>query len=695
MLAHPHSTGTPLLSLRRVLPCMLLLAPFSCAAELPKFAAEDIFALEWANNPALSPDGKQLVYERSFFDINKDAKRSNLWLIDATSGAQRPLTSGSSNERGAAWSPDGKRLAYVASDDGKPQIFVRWLSDGATARITQLQQGPGDLVWSPDGKWIGFTQRMPATSKPLASDMPKAPRGATWADPVKVIEQFTYRFDGAGYVEPGYSHLFVVGSDGGAPRQITQGEHDFNGPVVWTRDSRSLVVSANPVADADYDPLESDLYRISVADGELTQLTTRNGPDGSPALSADGKSLAFIGFEDKEMGYQNAVLSLLDLATGTTRELTANLDRSVDNAQWDGDRGLYFTYDDQGMTHLAWVSASGGKIDTVATDVGGTAMGRPYGGSAFHVAGGRVAYTHNSNYRPADIALVKRGDKPRVLTHLSENLLAARQLGKVEELRWPSSADQREMQGWLVYPPDFDAAKQYPLLLEIHGGPFANYGPRFAPEIQLYAAKGYIVLYTNPRGSTSYGDEFANLIHHNYPGQDYDDLISGVDAAIAGGHVDSDQLFVTGGSGGGVLTAWIVGHTDRFRAAVVAKPVINWYSFVLTSDAYGFFSRYWFPGKPWDHLEHYMKRSPISYVKNVKTPTMLISGESDYRTPISEAEQYYQALKLLNVETALVRIPGASHSINARPSQMIAQVLNTAAWFDRYKVDRPQEAATP
>jgi len=380
------------------------------------------------------------------------------------------------------------------------------------------------------------------------------------------------------------------------------------------------------------------------------------------------------------------VLSVLDLESGKSRELTADFDRSIDNPQWDSDRGIYFHYDDRGVTKIGWVSASGGKVETVATDMGGTAMGRPYDGGAMHVAAGKVAYTHNSNYRPADLAVVTRGGKPKVLTSLSENLLAARTLGKVEELTWKSSFDQQEVQGWLVYPPDFDAKKKYPLLLEIHGGPFANYGARFAPEIQLYASKGYLVLYTNPRGSTSYGEKFANLIHHNYPGQDYDDLMSGVDAVIAKGSVDERNLFVTGGSGGGVLTAWIVGHTERFRAAVVAKPVINWYSFVLTSDAYGFFSRYWFPGKPWDHVEHYMKRSPISYVKNVKTPTMLITGESDHRTPISESEQYYQALKLQKVDTALVRIPGASHSINARPSQMLAQVLNTSAWFERYRV---------
>jgi acylaminoacyl-peptidase len=665
----------------------LLLAATACAAQAAPapFAPDDVFALEWAEQPTLSPDGRRIVYQRSFFDAMKDVRRSNLWLVDAASGEQRPLTTGASSDRGAAWSPDGRRIAYVASDGTSSQIFVRWLDGGQTARITRLQSAPGQLAWSPDGRLIAFTQRLPAEVAPLAKDLPKPPKGAEWAPPMKVIDRFAWRFDGAGEIEPGYSHVFVVSADGGAPRQVTRGDHDFNGPLVWTRDGRALVLAANPVVDADRDPLESDLYRVELADGALTRLTTRDGPDHSPALSADGRQVAYVGFEDRKLGYQNTVLSVLDLKTGTTRALTAGFDRSIDNPQWDGDRGIWFQFDDRGVTTIGWIAARGGEVQVVARDLGGTAMGRPYDGGSMHAVGGRVAYTHNSTTRPADVAVVERGGKPRVLTALSEDLLAARTLGKVEEITWKSSFDQREVQGWLVHPPGFDPSRKYPLLLEIHGGPFANYGPRFAPEIQLYAAKGYLVLYTNPRGSTSYGETFANLIHHNYPGQDYDDLMSGVDAVIARGNVDAGNLFVTGGSGGGVLTAWIVGHTDRFRAAVSAKPVINWYSFALTADAYGFFSQYWFPGKPWDHVEHYMKRSPISYVKNVRTPTMLITGEADLRTPISESEQYYQALQLMKVPTALVRIPGASHSINQRPSQMVGQVLHTAAWFERHR----------
>jgi len=281
----------------------------------------------------------------------------------------------------------------------------------------------------------------------------------------EVIEKFTWRFDGTGEIEPGYSHVFVVSADGGAPRQVTQGEYDFDGPLAWTPDGRSVILAANPVADADHDPIESDLYRVAIDDGTPTRLTTRDGPDTSPSISADGRYVAYVGFEDRRLSYHNTVLSVLDLESGVTRALTAGFDRSIDNPQWDGDHGIWFRFDDRGITKIGWIAAQGGEVQVVARDLGGTAMGRPYDGGSLHAVGGRVAYTHNSNERPADVAVVERGEEPRVLTALSDDLLSARTLGKVEELTWKSSFDQREVQGWLVYPPGFDAAKKYPLLL--------------------------------------------------------------------------------------------------------------------------------------------------------------------------------------------------------------------------------------
>ena len=349
-------------------------------------------------------------------------------------------------------------------------------------------------------------------------------------------------------------------------------------------------------------------------------------------------------------------------------------------------KGLYFQYDDIGMTKLAYMSISG-KLKNIVDQLGGMTLGRPYSGGTYSISkNNRYAYTLGNVYSPSDLAVGYNTSFNR-LTALNKDLFDHKELGNVEEVWFKSSFDERQIQGWLVKPPNFDPSKKYPLILEIHGGPFSNYGFRFSAEIQLFASKGYMVLYTNPRGSTSYGKEFANLIHHNYPNQDYDDLMSGVDHILKRSYIDEENLFVTGGSGGGVLTAWIIGKTTRFKAAVVAKPVINWYSFVLYADNINIYYKYWFPGAPWDNLEHYMKRSPISYVANVKTPTMLLTGEQDFRTPIAESEQFYAGLKLNKVESMLVRIPGASHGIAARPSNLITKVNAITAWFEKYRVE--------
>jgi acylaminoacyl-peptidase len=366
-----------------------------------------------------------------------------------------------------------------------------------------------------------------------------------------------------------------------------------------------------------------------------------------------------------------------------------DLDRDIGGLNWSADgSALFVQYDDEGTTRVATITLDGAVTD-LAGDVGGVGLGRPYGGGSYTVArDGRFAFTVNSPMRPADVAVGRAGVDARRITHLNEDLLAHKKLAEVEEIWWESSHDGRPVHGWIARPPDFDPARKYPLVLEIHGGPFANYGPRFAAEVQFYAAAGNVVFYTNPRGSTSYGEEFGNLIHHAYPGDDFHDLDSGVDAVIAQGYIDEDNLFVTGGSGGGVLTAWMIGNTDRFKAAVSFYPVINWYSFSLTADMAPVAVKYWFPGMPWDNVDHYEERSLLSVVDNVKTPTLIMTGEEDWRTPMSESEQYYKALKMLGVDAVLVRVPGEAHGIWGRPSHGMAKITTVKGWFDRYATER-------
>jgi dipeptidyl aminopeptidase/acylaminoacyl peptidase len=671
----------------RILSILLLLAIAPCLAlgastEKKQFQPLDVFDLQWATDPQISPDGKTVVYVRKYVDIMKDAQKGDLWTVNSDGSNHRPLVKGGSSPR---WSPDGGRIAYVASDGAGAQIFVRWMDSGAVAQVTRLQRGPGALAWSPDGKTLAFVMGVPEETKPLGKPLAK-PEGAEWAPPLKVIEKLIYREDGAGYLPDERAQVFVVAADGGTPRQLTSGSFDHGGPLAWTPDGQSIVLSANRRKDAESEPLDSEVHEIRVADGTIRALTSRHGPDASPDVSRDGKQIAWTGFDDKYQGYQVARLSVMNRAGGTPRVVSAGFDRSVDGPRWSPDgREIVFQYDDEGAMKLAAIALDG-KVRTIAKDLGGLSLGRPYASGDFSMSKtGMIAYTEGGPERLADVAVVSiKGGAAKRLTNLSGDLLAQRDLGQLYEMWVKSSFDGKRVQAWMRTPAGFDRAKKYPLLLEIHGGPFAAYGPTFSTDVQLYASAGYIVVYSNPRGSTGYGEAFGNAIHHAYPGHDYEDLMSVVDAAMAKGSVDPDRLFVTGGSGGGVLSAWIVGKTDRFRAAVVQKPVIDWTSFALTSDDYNFYWKYWFSGYPWDKPEEYYARSPISLVGNVKTPTMLLTGEQDFRCPISEAEQFYQALKLRGVPTALVRVPGAGHNLDARPSQGCARVADILAWFERH-----------
>ena len=659
-------------------------APNVSASDLPVFSAADVFEMEYADDPQVSPDGSRVAYVRTSMDIMTDRGRRTIWVVDTDGGNHRPLVSGQGNYSSPRWSPSGDRLAYLSDRDGKTQLFVQWLDGGETAKVTTLPQSPRSIVWSPDGTQIAFTRFVPA-KPPTLAEMPAKPKGAEWAEPATVIDRMTFRRDGGGYLPTGNNQVFVVPADGGTPRQMTFGEYPISGSVSWMPDSQSIIFSSNRRENVEYQPRQNDLFAASIANGEITQMTDHAGPESNPAVSPNGRYLAYTSAADTRQGYNRAVLKIKDLRTGESRSLTASLDRSVSDVQWASDsKALWVSYNDLGMNRVAQVDLKG-ELKQSDIVLGGTAIGRPYTSGGFSVGGkNQLAFTLGRDDRPADLALLQPGKQPRVLTDLNSDLMGQRKMAHVERMTWASSHDGLEIEGWIMKPPGFDPEKSYPMILEIHGGPHSAYGPNYSTEAQLYAAAGYVVFYTNPRGSTSYGEEFANTIDLAYPGYDYDDLMSGIDALLELGYVDTDQLYVTGGSGGGVLTAWIVGKTDRFRAAVVAKPVINWASFVLTADLNYYFATTWFDAPPWEDYEGYWKRSPLSLVGNVSTPTMLLTGEADYRTPMSETEQYYQALKHRGIDTLMVRIPGASHSIYARPSNLIAKVNNILAWFDRH-----------
>lgn len=657
------------------------------AQDKSRLTAMDVFNIQTARDPQISPDGEKIVYVRAFADAMTDRRYTNLWIMNADGTEHRPLTTGNRHDGSPRWSPDGTRLAFLAEVNEKPQIFVRWMDTGQTARITNVENAPGALAWSPDGKTLAFESLVPEAG-PHIADLPKAPEGAKWADPAKVYDRVVYRFNGRGYLKPGTTQIFVVSADGGTPRQVTRGRFSL-GPFAessepsWTPDGKYLIASLNARPDWEYEPLDTEVYEISVADGAMRALTRRAGPDNEPAVSPNGKWIAYTGFDDKYQGYQVRKLYVMNRDGSGGRTLSAQLDRDAANPEWAADSsGVYFQYDDVADTKVAFLPLEGAQ-KKVAEHVGSGESA--YSSGSFSVSRtGAVAFTTARYNVPGDVAVVA-GGTARTLTALNEDLFAQKKPGEIEEVWYESSKDKRRIQGWILKPPGFDPSRKYPLILEIHGGPFANYGARFDLEKQVWAAMGYVVFYANPRGSTSYGEEFGNLIHHAYPGDDFYDLNSGVDAVIAKGYVDTTHLYVTGGSGGGVLTCWMIEHTERFRAASVLYPVINWYSFVLNSDIPVFTSKYWFPGLPWEQTAHYMERSLVNLVVKVKTPSLVMTGEEDWRTPISEAEQFYEALKLLKVETVLVRVPGEPHGIRQRPSHHVTKILYIVGWFDKHK----------
>ncbi|MFY8275366.1 S9 family peptidase [Pseudoalteromonas sp. SSDWG2] len=652
-----------------------------------KFMSEDIFSLEYVNDPQISPDGSKVIYLRASYDIMSDKSKRSLWLYDVKKDAHVPLFADEHSYSSARWSNDGSRIAFVSDRSGSSQLHMLWLEQNKSALLTQLPKSISNLTWSPDGTQLAFTMNVPEGKSDYVKSvkMPSKPKGATWSEPVKVIEKARYQADGRGFLEPSFSHIFVVPADGGAARALTHGEYQHTGPLSWSPDSQAVVFSSDQHPQWEYRTTEADLFTVNLKTGEQTQLTQLPGREYKATFSKDGESLAFISRGNEPVPYVNSQLTLLDLNSGNTKVIGANLDRSISDYAWTGKGDFVVQYDDFGRRKLATMTHKG-KVSELSDALSGTTLGRPYISGQFTMAkSGAIAYTHGSSERPAELAMLNKG-KSRVVSAINEDILGHKTLGEVHEFTVKSQFDGQSIQGWYITPPDFDDNKKYPLIVEIHGGPHLAYGPHFTAELQRYAAQGYVVMYMNYRGSTSYGTDFALLLDGKYSSEeDFADHNSGVDALIEKGFIDSNNLFIAGGSAGGIATAYAIGLTDRFNAAAITKPVINWLSKVLTADSYLGQIRNQFPGKPWEHLDHYWKRSPLSLVGNVTTPAMIMTGEQDRRTPISESEQFYQALKLQQVDTVLIRVPGSPHGIAGRPSRMIAKIEHTLAWFERYK----------
>ncbi len=653
--------------------------------------------LDWEDvgDPQLSPDGSQIVYTRSWVNKIEDKWESALWIISADGSRNRFLTSGS----GARWSPDATRIAYLAEGEPKgTQLFVRWMdAEGATSQVTHVTERPGSIRWSPDSKWIALAMRVPAEPDPeWKIALPKSPEGAEWTKAPRIVERMHFKQDRIGFLKAGYTHLFVVPAEGGTPRQLTHGDWNVGNHSIgialgvgldWTPDGEALVFDGLREEDADVRYRESHIYKVNVADGEIAQITSARGPWTNPIVAPDGNWIAFAGYEWTDQTYRASDLHLINIDGSGLRKISGDLDRDPGSLHWSADgKGVYFTAGDHGTQNVYFAAFDGGVRQVTQ------------GNHMFRLGSddrkGRAAGVLSSAEAPWDVVTVNL-KRPRgfvQLTDVNADVLAGIELGEVEEIWYPSSGDT-QVQGWIVKPPGFDSQQKYPLILHIHGGPHAMYNVAFSYSFQNYAANGYVVLYTNPRGSTGYGTEFGNAIDNAYPSVDYDDLMAGVDAVIDLGYVDTDRLFVTGCSGGGVLSSWVIGQTDRFAAAAVRCPVVNWISFAGTPDitqwAYHRFDGYF-----WENPEKWLAHSPLMHVGKVKTPTVLMTGELDLRTPMSQTEEYYEALKVLGVPTAMIQFKKEYHGTMRVPSNYMRTQLYIMNWFERYGGDDRQMAET-
>ncbi len=636
---------------------------------------EHYLEMESASNPRISPDGTTIVYTRGWMDAVNDRRESALFVMRSDGSRNRRLIKGG----GARWAPDGSRILFTAP--GEPsgsQLFVRWMdAEGATSQITRLQSPPTNARWSPDGAWIAFLSRVPAKAEFAGVDLPARPKGANWADEPKVVERAGYKRDRQGYVDTGWTHVFVVPAQGGTPRQLTDGAWNHSSPR-WSPDGEEIYFTSYREDDWDRPEhwQESEIYSVTLATGDVRRLTNRAGPDAQPVPSPDGSTIAYTGIDAHRDTYRNSRIHLMDRDGRNSRVVSQDHDRQVGAMTWAPDgSGLYFTARRDGYEQLHFVSAQGGVRQL-------TSGKRMFALSSFSADGVAVGVIGDA-HEPGDVHRFRLDDPQAAvrLTRLNDDVLGRVRLGEVEEI-WYDSSDDFRIQGWIVKPPNFDPDRRYPLMLAIHGGPHAMYHGGFNFAFQEHAANGYVVLYTNPRGSTGYGTRFANAIDHDYPGADVPDLMAGVDEAVRRGYVDEDNLFVYGCSGGGILTSYIVGATNRFRAASANCPIVNWISAMGTSDAISYFRTF---DKPfWEDPAEWIDRSSIFHVGGVETPTMFLTGEKDLRTPMGQTEEFYQALQYLGVPTVMIRFPDEWHGTSSRPSNFLRTQLYLRKWFEKW-----------
>ena len=695
-------------------PILLLAAVASCgvaslAAQQRAIADSDLFAFRWVASPQISPDGRQVAYVLVTVNAKHDGYETSLWLV-GTDGASPPrrVTAGP-RDAAPRWSPDGTTLAFVRPKDGHPQLSLLSLTGGEAQQLTDLPKGASPAVWSPDGKTIAFTST--TSAEDLAQKDKSKDKSDERKSDVRVIVQAEYRADDEGYVDPNeHSHIWTVpaalpGDQPAQAHQVTTGPFDENAPQ-WSRDGSRILFVSDRVVESYYYAPDNDVYSVPAAGGALDTVADIDGPIFGPALSPDGKAVAFRGWINPRAARSYDQSDLFVSRGGTANNLTADYDFDMGGSVL-GDQAP--PRGGEGSSPNTW-TADGRSIIVATTERGRSNLVRfdAQTGAREQLTTGDhavLAYTATPDARTfalsigdpthlPDIYVLDASSKRlRQLTHANDSLFSKLQLVTPEDF-WYASFDGRKIETWIMKPVGFTPGKKYPLILNIHGGPHTAYGYIFFHEMQWMAAKGYVVVYPNPRGSTTYGQEFGNVIQYKYPGDDYRDLMIAVDSVIRRGYVDSTKLGVTGGSGGGLLTDWAVGHTHRFAAAVSQRDVADWLGFWYTAD-FTLFQPSWFRSTPFRDPQEFLARSPVRYADSVTTPLMFILGDEDLRAPPNQGgEAMFRALKYLRKTTVMVRFPGESHELSrsGKPVHRVERLQHILNWFDKYLLGRPVTA---
>lgn len=688
-------------------------------AQKRNITEKDLFNFVWIGDPQVAPDGSRVAFVRVTVNDRKDGYNTAIWTVATATGETRQLTNGP-RDTTPRWSPDGKYLLFVRAPEvsGRTepsQLFMLAMGGGEPFQFTTLPRGAGGPQWSPDGKSILFynsatpeelakaardkAPATPPTSTPAASPTPPERESD-----VRVITRAVYRANGAGYLDYKHpNHIWVVtapktGDEKVTPKQLTSGRYDEGG-AFWSKDSSTVYFESDQIDEPYYELASTTIYSVAVTGGTPSKLTSFDMGAGGFALSPDGKQLAMIGAVRQPIrSYSQPDLWVMDMTAGAKpRNLTASFDYDIasgltgDNVAprggggnlpvWSPDgRSVIIGYAKEGKANVGSFDVTSGKLTDITTGNHSVVNFRTVPDTS------KFALLISTPTRIGDLYwLDKAGTQPKQLTRLNDELFSKLNLTEPEEI-WHNSFDGKKIQVWVQKPPDFDPNKKYPLILNIHGGPHAAYGFIFDHEFQWMAARGYVVLYPNPRGSTTYGQEFGNIIQHNYPGDDYKDLMAGVDELIKRGYIDEKKLAVTGGSGGGLLTNWTIGQTTRFAAAVSQRDIASWTDWWYTAD-FTLFHPTWFKAPPFEDPEDYRRRSPITYVNKIQTPLMLILGEVDWRTPTGPGgEAMFRALKYRKIPTVMVRFPNESHELSrsGQPWHRIERLQHIVGWFDKW-----------